>query len=162
MAALVAVVALTGGVLVFFDGHDDNAQPVPTTGPVAVVRVPTTFQPDIVRRSPWRLQFDTSGVEVTSPQIPGATLASVLEFASDGTLHGNTGFGGGCDEFTADYSLEGGALTIDPLTGHLGCTAAGALDIRVRLSAVTAYEIAADRLVLLGDGGKQLLVYGHV
>jgi heat shock protein HslJ len=89
-------------------------------------------------------------------------LASVLQFDSDGTVHGGTGFGGGCDDFTADYTVEGRALTIGPLSGHLACTAAGALDIRIRLAAVTAYEVVGDTLVLSSAAGTQLLVYGHV
>ena len=35
-----------------------------------------------------------------------ATLHSEIEFESNGVVHGGTGFGGGCDQFTADYTIE--------------------------------------------------------
>jgi META domain len=155
------VAALTVGLLVMFDGHDENAGRAPTTVPTTVVRVPMTLELDIVRRGPWYLRFDTSGVQPTSPEIRGATLASTLQFDADGTVRGGTGFGGGCDDFTADYIIANRALTIGPLTGHLGCTATGAVDIRDRLRAVTAYEATDDTLVLEDRGGQRLLVYSR-
>ena len=90
-----------------------------------------------------------------------ATLHSGIEFEPNGVVRGSTGFGGGCDEFTADYTIEERTLTIGPLTGRLECDAPGALEIRARLVAVAAFELVNDELLLLDSGGNRLLVYAR-
>ena len=121
--------------------------------------------PDLLRGGPWFLRFDASGLDAHSPGVNGATLGSTLQFDPDGTVSGSSGFGGGCDDFTASYTFDDQALTIGPLTGHFGCTAAAAIEIRARLGAVTTYQVVTgyhlvnNALVLLGSDGTQLLAY---
>ena len=167
LVALVIVMFLTATVLVLLDHHGDPGVPVPTTVPVTRVPVTTTL-PDLLRGGPWQLRFADSGLDAYSPEVPGASLASGLQFDVDGTVSGGTGFGGGCDDFTADYTIDGDRLAIGPLTGHFKCTAAAAIAIRTRLEAVTTYSVALgfhlidNTLVLSGGDGTPLLAYiGH-
>ena len=100
-----------------------------------------------------------------SPEVLGATLASVLQFDIDGTVRGRTGFGEHCDDFTADYTIDRNQLTISPLTGQFGCTAPAAIAIRTRLQAETTYSftfgfhLVGNALVLSGSNATRLLAY---
>ena len=156
---MVGAAALIGAVLVMLDGESGEVRPAPTTAPV--ITVPTTVPTDVVRLGPWYLMFERSGIERTLPDMGNMTLASLIQFEPDGVLRGGTGVVGGCDEFTADYTLEDRALTIGPLTGRFDCIAAAAIDIRGRLGAVAAYELVNDELALLDRFGNRLLVYAR-
>src|SRR5687768_18152342 len=105
--------------------------------------------------------FERSGIERTLPDMGNMSLGSMIEFVPEGVVRGSTGFGGGCDEFTADYTIEDRALTIGPLTGRFECDAPGALDIRARLGTVAAFELVNDELVLVDRAGNRLLVYAR-
>ncbi|MEO8694923.1 MAG: META domain-containing protein [Acidimicrobiales bacterium] len=153
LIALLTVAALTVGVLALFDNDQDNALPTPTTVPA-----PTTTLPAIMRNGPWYVQFEQSGIKATSDEMRGARLASSMQFDADGFVRGGNGFGGGCDVFTAEYTMGGKTLSIGPLTGQLECTAVGALEIRNRLAAVASFELGDNALVLLGSDGARLLV----
>jgi heat shock protein HslJ len=101
------------------------------------------------RGVPWEL---AAGIDVAGWEdvAPSATF-------EQGRVTGSTG----CNRFTAPYTLDAEALTIGAVaTTQMACTGAADAVERAFLAAlkdVAAWRIERDQLVLLGDGGAELL-----
>lgn len=189
LALLAAAAVLTAILIGSAIEAGSRYSPIPTSVQTLAPASPTASpsvdpQVSLLEANTWSLDFEQSGL---SPQpLPGGGpgLASSLQFVHGkvegaGSLLGGTGYGGGCDHFSASYAANGPLLTTSlPVSGGQ-CDPGSAQLIRARVSQVAAFTVSdcggppvyafpSDALVpmtschtlrLFDGAGRLLLVY---
>jgi hypothetical protein len=142
-------------------------EPAPTPAPQ--VTASPAAQAPLTAAQAWSLDFDRSGLSpVVCLGFEGSTctnhgeLGSSLKFKGQ-RVEGNTGVGGGCDEFTGTFKADAkytGSLAVTIPTYPSRCWDTGAdLEIRNRLNHAASYTVANGLLTVLDADGLRLLVY---
>lgn len=113
--------------------------------------------PDLTGSSWVLTSYSATGGE---EQTPAAASESTLTFLADGDAAGSTG----CNRFGATWTQDGSALTIEPGPVTLMACADPAVDaqeqaVLAAFPLVASFEQSDDSLMLLDDGGADLLTY---
>ena len=119
-------------------------------------------QPISLTDGSWQLLFFNNGKGGMESNL--ATERITAQFSEDGRVSGNAG----CNHYFASYQVDGDKLTL----GVIGSTEMfcqepeGVMETESaflkNLSNVAAFNIEGDRLVLLDQEGKKLLIFRHV
>jgi hypothetical protein len=115
------------------------SSPEPSTS--AATATPTVPL-EVLPQGRWYLDWPASGIPTPTMATDTVTitLGSVLQF-DDAGMSMSQGFGGGCEQATGSYKVEGTHLTIVIEHEAGGCERDGATEVRVRLKLVAAFQV---------------------